>query len=221
MLFRSVTLPSDQPTHGDQDGVKVLFAGWSTTQQSVLSAGDSAPSMIRAPYTMPETDTTLYAVWAKDVNGNGIADYLEKTFVLTYDLNGGSAAGLPLSSANHVAGEEVVLNKAPVPTHKQENGTLVVFLGWTEEKPDKIYSATDVMPALLSSVRFGSKDITVYAAWGYDTDGEGADILRKYSVTYDANDYDAKGYKGTVPTEVAHKAGETFPIRHRDRKSVV
>ncbi|WP_300747522.1 InlB B-repeat-containing protein [uncultured Dubosiella sp.] len=212
----TVTLPSDQPTHGDQDGVKVLFAGWSTTQQSVLSAGDSAPSMIRAPYTMPETDTTLYAVWAKDVNGNGIADYLEKTFVLTYDLNGGSAAGLPLSSANHVAGEEVVLNKAPVPTHKQENGTLVVFLGWTEEKPDKIYSATDVMPALLSSVRFGSKDITVYAAWGYDTDGEGADILRKYSVTYDANDYDAKGYKGTVPTEVAHKAGETFPIRHSD-----
>ena len=206
----TVTLPSDQPTHNDLNGVKVLFVGWSLKQVNVLSAGDSVPSLIRAPYTMPKTDTTLYAVWSKDVNGNGIADYLEKTFTLTYDLNGGTANEFSDSSPNHVAGEEVVLNKAPVPTHKQENGTLVVFLGWTEEKPDKIYSATDAMPVLLSSVRFGSKDITVYAAWGYDMDTDGkADILKTYEVKYDLN-----GGSGTVPTETNHKAGETFPIRH-------
>lgn len=135
----------------------------------------------------------MYAVWSKDVNGNGIADYLEKTFVLTYDLNGGTANEFSDSSPNHVAGEEVVLRNSPVPTHESDNGKVVVFLGWTLQRTDHIYKREETAPATVQSVTFGSKGMSVYAAWGYDSDEEGkpghgvADVLETYTISYDLN----------------------------------
>lgn len=62
------------------------------------------------------------------------------------------------------------------------SGTKVVFIGWSTEKTNKIYSEEDKSEfanvKIVPAVTFDNKNITVYAVWGYDSDEDGrADVL--------------------------------------------
>lgn len=207
-----VKLNEKIPTREERNGIQILFAGWSETQSTnVLMAGSKAPEFVSMDlFVMPAKATTLYAIWAEDRNGNGIADYLERSFRLEYDANPiqDKVQNMPKNSEYQVPGELVALQGRP--THEPVESKAVVFLGWTLEPTRNIYEAKDRMPQTIQTIRFGSENVKVYAAWGYDSNEDGtADVLDTYSVTYDLN-----GGRGTAPQETAHKAGEKFPMRH-------
>ena len=110
-------------------------------------------------------------------------------YKLTYDANGGTINGentrtvdVPVADANGYT-----LDTSLKPTHEAVDGDAVVFIGWTAEKDDKIYSKTDTEPATIDTVDVASDNNTVvYAVWGYDTNNnDQADVTEtKYIVTY-------------------------------------
>lgn len=198
-------------TYGDN-----IFIGWSTSPilDTIIKTRadyDRLASSIVTEVTMEKAktdggnadddgNTNVYAVWAADRNGNKTADYLEE-YTLTYESNAqqsGTVTKLPTDTNIHLPGDEVILSKA-VPTHDDVGGKKVVFIGWTEAKMNSIFSRADDAPATVTKVTFGSANKTVYAAWGYDENGNGtADVLETYTLTYDLN-----GGSGTAPEAVS------------------
>lgn len=170
-----------------------VFIGWSTevfpavvqTQKDYDQLKDS----IYTQLIMKDTGADVYAVWATDRNGNGMADY-EEACSLTYNGNAqedGTVSNEPVDGNSYLPGDEVTLSDI-VPTHSSFNGKKVVFIGWATQQTSKIYSRTDAAPTCITKLTFADKDETVYAAWGYDEDNDGtADVLETYSLTYDLN----------------------------------
>ncbi|MCF0123181.1 MAG: InlB B-repeat-containing protein, partial [Ruminiclostridium sp.] len=209
-----VTLNSQVPTHQDDGDTHVLFVGWSETQvANILSAGDQQPDLVTG-ITMPDADKDVYAVWSYDQNNNGVADIKETGKLLTYDANGGDDSSMPAQDTNKYApGTEVTLSKT-VPTHGQDDGKDVVFIGWTTAKNSQIFKVTDTAPNTVEKVTFQNDSITVYAAWGYDSNGNNkADVTEmKYDLNYIHNgalsgmpdnlpDQFVKGNKATLSTD--------------------
>ena len=132
------------------------------------------------------------------------------TYSLKYDANGGTFANTSIGTAdvnNLVAGvynlwakdESVEDDKQPAgetawPTHDKDNDTDVVMIGWTAEKDAKIYAKGDVKPNVITTATITNADVTVYAVWGYDTNGNGTPDVEEnwYKLTYDANGGDEK-----------------------------
>ena len=182
-----VTLTKDKDfTRGDKE----LFVGWSRTKcENAFTAGqenDIQKILITGTQITLETENIiLYAVWAEDRNGNGTADYTETVKVL-YDGNGkkgGTVSGIPADDGVHISGDKVTLS-IQKPIHSDVDSKKVVFLGWTAQATDQIYSRDDKTPEYISEVMLGDRDITVYAVWGYNEDGD----EKEYTVTYDLND---------------------------------
>lgn len=204
-------------TYGDN-----IFIGWSTSPilDTVIKTKadyDDLASSIVTEVTMEKAktdggnadddgNTNVYAVWAADRNGNKTADYLEE-YTLTYDDNaqqGGTVKSLPTDTDIHIPGDEVTLSSA-APTHSDVDSKKVVFIGWTESQTNAIFSRADTAPATVTEVTFGNANKTVYAAWGYDGNGNGtADVLETYTLTYDLN-----GGSGTKPETVSNIAKNT------------
>lgn len=157
-------------------------------------------------YADTDGNTNVYAVWAADRNGNNVADYLEE-YTLTYDGNaqqGGTVTSLPTDTDIHIPNDKVTLNTTK-PTHNDVDSKKVVFIGWTEAQTNAIFSRADTAPATVTKVTFGNANKTVYAAWGYDEDGNNtADVLETYTLTYDLN-----GGSGTKPETVSNIAKNT------------
>lgn len=182
---------------------KEIFVGWSVTKLDAALTAETKQEDVEkflitgATYRIGTADVTLYAVWAQDRNGNYKADYLETQYELNYDGNaqlGGSVEGLPSDSGIHLTGETAELSSG-TPTYKPADGKKVVFLGWTE-RATKVLSRSDSEPILLESVTFDNANKTVYAAWGYDENGDNvADVAETYTLSYDLN-----GGTGSVPT---------------------
>lgn len=171
-----------------------LFVGWSRTRCEDFTAAqrnEAEQYLIhdKTVFFSPPKDIVLYAVWAQDRNGNQEADYLETQYKLKYEGNaqpGGSVGGLPTDNEIYLTGETALLSN-DTPTYISADGKSVAFLGWTEQHI-KILSRSDDEPSLVTSVAFTDADKTVYAAWGYDENGDGvADVLEKYSLSYDLN----------------------------------
>ena len=161
---------------------KYAFAGWTTTPTE--SPVTKQPEGIILPKTELSQDNAgtyiYYAVWAVDENENGKPDYEEGKYRLRYDANGG--VGAPVDSNLYLPDTGCELSSQK-PT--RENA---IFYGWSLEKDVKLYEQKpDFEP--LKDVKFVDKDITVYAVWLKDTDGDGIPDYEetKYSLTYDAN----------------------------------
>lgn len=157
-------------------------------------------------YADTDGNTNVYAVWAADRNGNKTADYLEE-YTLTYDGNaqqGGTVSAVPTDNSIYIPGDKATLS-INTPTHSDVDGKKVVFIGWTEAQTNAIFSRVDPAPATVTEVIFGSANKTVYAAWGYDENGNGtADVLETYTLTYDLN-----GGNETAPAMVSGIAKNT------------
>ena len=103
-------------------------------------------------------------------------------------------------------------------------------MGWTETAVDKIYSVGDTLDS--STVYAAgekytiSQNTTLYAAWGYDTDGDGKpDVTEdKRTVTYNANGgtFGSDETKTeTVPAQPSYRLNTTaeFKPTHADHNS--
>ncbi len=139
-------------------------------------------------------DVTVYAVWGLDTNGNGDPDVLETKYDVIYDVNGGNALSGP-ATARVLPQNDYTLSLTG-PTHADTaGGDKVVFIGWTDTKDETIYEKDDTAPAMITEVDIVNADVTVYAVWGLDTNGNGdPDVLEtKYDVIYDVNGGNADG----------------------------
>ena len=97
------------------------------------------------------------------------------TYQLTYDANGGNQDSVPTDSTAYTKNARANLNydNDKKPTHDNENGKNVIFIGWSETKDNTIYDngSTIDTSSLIKSIQMdGNK--TVYAVWGYDAIGK-------------------------------------------------
>jgi hypothetical protein len=108
---------------------------------------------------------------------------LRDRFTLTYDPNGGTKGTGRGKERGLVAQEGHELDLMNVPEHGDHIGRKVAFVGWSSEPDGKIYSMADNAPVTITSVDIVDRDVTVYAVWGYDTDGDGIPDVTEYSYT--------------------------------------
>ena len=125
--------------------------------------------------------------------------YVAVTYTLTYDANGGKGT-VPTDSTAYTTGQTADLNLKPELEHSPsaEDGTPIVFVGWSEKQDSHIYSVDDDLGNILvEKVTFKQDNIIVYAVWGYDTNGNGeADVNENlYNLIYDANGGTIEGSK--------------------------
>jgi len=148
-----------------------------------------------------EREGYTFAYWTSDIEEGSFqaADIAEKNvtanvtytaqwtpidYRLIYDANGGD--GAPVDDTAHHIAETVQLNTAQKPVHPAVDGRNVVFIGWTEQMDATIYAKDDAVPALSTEVTFGAGDITVYAVWGYDEDGDNFPDVTERQITFSA-----------------------------------
>ena len=81
------TMSTQVPTHQDVNNVKVVFGGWSLDKAVIgqVYNRDGKPTGIcQSNQVYMSTDMTVYAVWGMDENGNGIPDFNETKYTVTY-----------------------------------------------------------------------------------------------------------------------------------------
>ena len=213
------TIPKNEflPVHDlvEEDGeeIALAFVGWSLTKDEfiydkgdmdALEALHEAGELLYKvddQVTIDNTDATLYAVWGYDKDEDGTPDALEDSYSLTYNANGGYGT-MPVDKNAYVTGDTVTLETEAVPDHEPDaNGTAIVFLGWSTTQTSTTYGAGgNYGEVVTDSVTFADKDITVYAVWGYDTNGDGiADatqvMIEPAAITIYTG---GNGYEGTV-----------------------
>lgn len=125
-------------------------------------------------------------------------------FTLTYDANGGSPENLPRETQSKdtfsvASGSGMTHANAELEGREYP----VLFVGWTDkDNNEKIYQKGDDRPDMF----FGGQTLTpagnattLYAVWGYDTDGDGrADVVQDaVTVVYDQG----TGTTGVPPTD--------------------
>ena len=181
------------PTHSAVGSVAVAFIGWTDATNkttTILSANDTAPTTVLSPYTV-NADTTLYAAWGYDTDNDGTADVNETKYTVTYNANGGTFGSDETKTETVPAQDRYRLNTTAEfkPTHANDNSTKVAFVGWSLTDNDTIYGLNDNYdPSILAAtVDVSSEDKTVYAVWGYDTNGDGKPDVQDESYTITAS----------------------------------
>lgn len=164
------------PTHDPQDGVAVIFAGWTETKDSkIYATGDQAPATVKTIKVEAGKSITVYAVYSLDTNGDGVPDVDQILATLSFDANGGQGAPDPII---HVVGS-LTNGELGVDIPEQEpTRDYYTFLGWGEKpdatKDDKLYKH-DAEKASRRDIPV-TKDTTLYAVW-----------KENYKIIYDAN----------------------------------
>lgn len=181
------------PTHSAVGSVAVAFIGWTDATNkttTILSANDTAPTTVLSPYTV-NADTTLYAAWGYDTDGDGNPDVTVDKRTVTYNANGGTFGSDETKTETVPAQDRYRLNTTAEfkPTHANDNSTKVAFVGWSLTDNDTIYGLNDNYdPSILAAtVDVSSEDKTVYAVWGYDTNGDGKPDVQDESYTITAS----------------------------------
>lgn len=143
-------------------------------------------------------------------------DPSQRSFTLTYNGNAvqGSVTNVPSAQPNITGGTQVTL--AGGPTHSPVNGVAVAFIGWTATQNSNIYNINDTAPTPVASPYTVNADTTLYAAWGYDEDGNGEPDVTETQCTVTAR---VEGEGGSIdPTSETVNAGEDveFTIDAKD-----
>ena len=168
------------------DGTEKTVSGFETLTFTVngqtytvsgLNASASATSL--GTYEVAVTGTAV----VKDAGQNDVTrQFTVKTEKgtlkiqgqLIYDGNaqqGGTVTNVPTDTNQYEANNEVKLS-SQIPSHSNVMDKAVCLIGWSLTKSDKIYSAGEQYPNVIETVKFDKTSITVYAVWGYDTNGD-------------------------------------------------
>ena len=127
------------------------------------------------------------------------------TYTLTYDANGGTINGEDTWSKEVARGLVTLASvdgyNAPIHAQEELDGKLVdvAFVGWSTTDSDTIYEAGQALPDTVTTVTI-SGNTTVYAVWGYDTNGdEVADATQVLIIPADITIYEGgDGYEAVV-----------------------
>ena len=219
-----VTLSSQVPTITlNEAGKKAVFVGWTETPvDKIYGVEDTlAPSTVYAAggkYTISQ-NTTLYAAWGYDTDGDGNPDVTEDKRTVTYDANGGYFGSEGTTEKTETGlndGDRHTLKSTDEyhPSHADQDGHKVLFIGWTAtDNSEAVYERGDgdSLPALCGRTVTIDGDMTFYAVWGLDGDDDG-----KPDVTEDDHHITATtGPNGSIsPNEayVANGNNATFTI---------
>lgn len=169
------------PTHSAVGSVAVAFIGWTDATNkttTILSANDTAPTTVLSPYTV-NADTTLYAAWGYDTDGDGNPDVTEDKRTVTYNANGGYFGSEGTTEKTETGlndGDRHTLKSTDEyqPTHAGQDNHQVLFIGWTTDTSaqNEVYERGDALPQTSTRLTI-SGDMTVYAVWGLDGDDDG------------------------------------------------
>ncbi len=178
-----------------------VFLGWSTTQHELVTTSAEADAVVFVGGTfIIMSDTTLFAVWAEDVNGpdggpDGVPDYLQ--YGIAYSGNGSTSGTVPMDSSIYSPDDDV--------TVLGNTGALVrtgaVFIGWSTTALPLVTQAADVPTPLYDAddtIAMAAGGITLYAVWAEDVNGpdgspDGVPDYLEFAVAYDKNAADATG----------------------------
>lgn len=147
-----------------------------------------------------ETGSAVNVVGTKGEGGQILifyADFADKTatYTLSYDGNaqGGTVDKIPVDNTQYLVNADVTLITSPEPTHtavkvnsSDKKATTVLFIGWTENPTTQIFKKDDTAPTTVASVTMAKDGKTVYAAWGYDANGNGTPDATEVNVTFGA-----------------------------------
>lgn len=174
----------------------IVFAGWVPTKVTkVLTIADAASlpaDFVRSGNTFTITaNTTMYAVWSTDENGNGIPDIFETGYTVTYNGNGHTSCTEP-DSAMYISGTTVTTE-----AHGTLAKTDAIFIGWSFASESLVIKGNSAPAGLMAEISTFTitGNTTLYAVWAQDVngpDGPGAggdnvpDYLQ-FAVTYGNN----------------------------------
>ncbi len=203
-----------------EPGYDAVFLGWSETAFSVIDSRDQLNGTVLysggSSVTMRQ-NLTLYAVWAADRNNNGRADCDEDASRVIYSAdvaNDANMTGLaPVDSSTYINGAAV--------TVKSNEGNLAlqgyVFLGWTDTAPGaggfRLRTSNEYISFVTANNLYtagrtfimGTQDVTLYAVWGVDSNGNGKEDWRDNNQFFVA--YDGNGGAGSLPIPQVLEAG--------------
>ena len=167
----TVQLPTPETIQVRVEGGVWRFLGW-YTDEGLLN-----------PPIIARDDMTIIGLWV-----------FNEAYTLTYDANGGDNGSVPTDSTAYTEGQTATLNTENKPTHAQaptpegsvitdEKLVDVVFIGWSTTQTNKIFAAGEDYGDVVSQVTFKDQDITVYAVWGYDENGDGIADAQQIVIT--------------------------------------
>ena len=186
----ALTLKDGWKEHGDELGEPLDLKFTASLPDAKFAVGETLVSSAKMDNFVFKVGSRIYDGTGGDVELKAETRMLpaEGAF-LTYDINGGEGGPDP----NPVFVREqtgYALESKNVPTHADIKGKPVVFLGWTAEKDTKIYSRTDTAPETISKIDVtAGEDVTVYAVYGCDENGDGTPDVRQILVelSFDPN----------------------------------
>ena len=183
------------PAQGTLRRTNAVFLGWSPYEYNVIE--DAAAEEVIELYVRSigltrvyyiYHNTTMYAVWAIDENGNGIPDYRELTII--YNGNGETAGNVPLDATVYNKGDNAVVQGnffAPILER-----THAIFLGWTTTQVSSLVN-TSTWKNSLPIYEEGDQilmtsSITLYALWAADENNNGIpDYEEWFEIEFDAD----------------------------------
>jgi len=153
---QTVKLNDQKPTRAN-----AVFLGWTRDRVSELLETEPTETGYQPgdEFQVPEkagTHITLYALWAKDRNGNGTEDYKDTKYKVVYELNGADAGvTAPTDSNTYLELETVILHSGSGLT---KQGSL--FDGWSLKADGDPLGSTYQIPKGAAG-----DTLTFYARW--------------------------------------------------------
>ena len=184
--------------------------------------GDTIPTNMKpnSGYAAGAWDATITA--DTEVTGNATYTYTFNAvqYTLTYDgngIDGATVTDVPVDDKTYQSGASATLSDQ-IPMYSEDN---VVFIGWSQGKADKIYAAGENYEedgALVeNSVTFANDNITLYAVWGYDENGDNIADATQIIVTpadiiiYTGGQQGQDGFDGVVNEDGAIVGSTSLP----------
>ena len=162
---------------GDLKRDRVVFIGWSFTQKDSITskAEEDSIGLMKPNATFPiSADTTLFAVWAKDANNNGIPDY-DEVYVTWHPGAQLRKLGKPTPKAVAKGPYKLTTQGYSVPGW--------VLIGWSNlrtspVKTKAVESSIKPLSKVGESILIGDQDMTLYAVWAIDQNNDGVPDYR-------------------------------------------
>jgi hypothetical protein len=196
---------------GTMTRADALFIGWSKFEEPLVATQAARGSVfpvteanlkVEHVVALPSETFNVYALWAADINGDGVPDYEEEGYSIEYDGNGFDGGAVPAAEEGRVHSAEYTL--ADAGTMKRSKA---VFIGWSKFKEalvtseaaeGSIITAEKVKLTPTQIDDLASDTFKVYAVWAADVNNDGVPDYKEgeYSIRYNGNGSDG----GEVPS---------------------